>query len=225
METINIHHVGGIGDCGPAEKLKNLECNWIVYDAEGDNLEVTKRDNITYVNKCLGDHNGTTLFYEFVNPSANSIFPSDPSAYNYEWKDGLILSWGKWTKVKNVKEINVNTFDNIQKELNLPDIDVLSMDCQGSEYLIMKGITDWSGILCIILEVRFTRLYTGEAMYPEVLEFLENKGFELAYMGPKSVFNDGEKEFYVHAEPVFIRKECKEKEEKLRSIKSLWDMN
>lgn len=221
METINIHHIGGIGDCGPAEKLQGLNPHWIVYDAKEASLGVTSKPNITYINKCLGDRDGITKFYEFVNPSANSVFPSDSSAKNYEWKAGGISSWGEWTKIEKVSEIPVTKFDTIKNEI--PDIDVLSMDCQGSEYLIMKGISDWDGILCVILEVRFTSLYEGEALYPEVKKFLEDKGFKLVDMGPIYYFNEGDKEFATFAEPVFIKdlKKSNLSESKLNKLKQI----
>lgn len=226
METINIHHIGGIGDCGPAEKLQQLNPRWIIYDAEESSLKVTSKPNMIYVNKCLGDRDGITKFYEFANPSANSVFPSNPKAKNYEWKAGIIPSWGDWTKIKKVSKIPVTKFDTIKYEV--PDIDILSMDCQGSEYLIMKGICDWEGILCVILEVRFKSLYEGETLYPEVLKFLEDKGFRLQEMGPIYKFNEGKKEFDCFAEPIFVKKlsylensNIQNKESKINKLKTI----
>jgi len=205
---INIHHVGGLGDCGPAERFKKLKANWIIYDASEGNLSVEKKENITYINRCLGDKDGEIDFYEFINSSANSIYPSNPDAYDYQWESSNIPVWGKWTQLKKKSKMKVNRFDTLKQELNLPDIDVLSMDCQGSEWNIMHSVSeeDWNNILFVILEVEFAEIYLGQKLYPEVKEFLESKGFELLEMGRIYYFHDEEKEFPCYAEPIFIKK-------------------
>jgi hypothetical protein len=203
-DQIVIHHIGGLWDCGNAEKLEILKPRWYIYDADGSNLEKTKRyKHCEFINKCLGDHNGEIDFHEFENSSANSIYPCDPRANDFIWKQGHIIGWGKWCTIKNKLKIPVVTFDS----LNLP-IDVLSMDAQGSEWHIMHGISNWDDILAVFTEVEFQSLYKGQKLFGDMFNFLTEKGFRMMELGKIGIFNDNAMDaegFCTFAEPIFLK--------------------
>jgi hypothetical protein len=216
-KTINIHHIGGLWDIGEVEKLMSYPYKLFIYDANQDNLTNTKNyPNTEYINKCIGDGSEVT-FYEFKNSSANSIYPSEPRAKEFIWKDGLIDSWGKWCTVVNTSKIKTERLTG--------QIDVLSMDAQASEWNIMQGISNWDDILLVITEVEFQPLYKGQKLFGDMFNFLISKGFRLMDMGQISLFNDNAEDgdgFCTHAEPIFIKDyihvKNKDKLEKLAKI-------
>jgi len=76
MLKIKVHHVGGIGDCGPAEVINMLgeDVEWIIYDADKDSLiDVEKNDKkkCTLINNCIGGKNEKVKFNIFKGNNLN----------------------------------------------------------------------------------------------------------------------------------------------------------
>jgi len=77
--------------------------------------------------------------------------------------------------------VNVTTLDSFAGQEGLDHIDLLSMDCEGSEVLVLKGAekTLQSGSIKIFLEVHRSRLRTLGQSVEQVVKWLERRSFQV----------------------------------------------
>lgn len=184
---IRVHHIGGIGGYGPTEALSKIkEVEWIVYDASPTSLTSSKkktRSSFRFINKCIGRNVKKTNFYEYAAPSASSVYKSSPvaSSYTLMHLDGTAMTWDKHTKVVKSYKMNSYSLDYLEKRKEIPQVDFLSIDAQGSELDIIKGSlnslnTTMMGVLC---ETEFSELYKGQPLYEDTMLYLRQKGFRV----------------------------------------------
>jgi hypothetical protein len=76
--------------------------------------------------------------------------------------------------------LTVGTLDVALQEMGLTGLDFIKLDTQGSELDLLEGAeaTLAGDVFGIEVEVEFTDLYTGQALFPDVHAFLTNHGFE-----------------------------------------------
>ena len=78
-------------------------------------------------------------------------------------------------------EVEVATLDGIFSDIEIKSPSLLKLDVQGYELAVLKGA---AGTLArvdhVLLEISFRPLYEGEAVFSEILKFMESAGFELA---------------------------------------------
>jgi len=208
---INIHHIGGIGDCGPVDNFQYLQgYKWILYDAdEGSLKETTNKPNSVLIRKCIGGTDGKIKFNISTSPSASSVYLLDEKAKKYSFKGDRKI-WGKHAKMINQVELETYKLDTLIANGEIPKIDILSVDAQGFEYEIMQGAKDnFRDILAIVTEVEFTPLYKGQKLFQDTHSLLSNEGFILVsltntqdmYLTEQGA-GDG---FLVVAEPFYLR--------------------
>ena len=78
-------------------------------------------------------------------------------------------------KVKKEITLRTTTVDY----LDIPSFDFIKLDIQGGELNALKGAEkSLKTCLGIELEVEFIELYSGQPLFGEITEFLNNKGFE-----------------------------------------------
>jgi FkbM family methyltransferase len=77
--------------------------------------------------------------------------------------------------------IKVDTLDNCLHQANVPYLDIIKMDTQGSELDILSGAERFlkEGVLAVIAETWFMELYQHQALFSEMDVFLRNRGFVL----------------------------------------------
>jgi FkbM family methyltransferase len=77
--------------------------------------------------------------------------------------------------------VSVNRLDDIIVELHIPYPDFIKMDVQGYELEVLKG-----GVEClkhakaVQCEVSFEEFYKGQALFRDVLDFMDDHGFRLS---------------------------------------------
>jgi FkbM family methyltransferase len=184
---IIVHHVGGIGDFGPVSRLKvfGSDVEWVGYDASEDSIASVKSpsNNLLMVNKCIGKSNGSSTFNIMRESSANSVLPCAPSAENYTWvtlhgrpfvRNGKTMIWGEHTRVVEELNLEINTLDSLVESGEIPQIDVISVDAQGSDYDIMLGASKAfaSSVVAVITEIEFAELYAGQALFCDIQHYL-----------------------------------------------------
>lgn len=224
---IRVHHVGGIGDFGPISHLKIFgdDIEWIGYDASEDSLSALAPmgSRFLLVNKCIGKTNSVGRFNIMKEPSASSVFPCAPSAEKYTWityqwrpfvRNGKTLIWGEHTRV--VKEVTVEfrTLDHLVENGEVPQIDVISMDTQGSDYDILVGASKVlsSSVVCVVGEVMFAELYAGQALFCDIQDHLRKHKFRFCEFLFSQVYNTAPypfelqgKGFFTVGEALFLK--------------------
>jgi len=165
---IKVHHIGGIGRCGPTEVLAAFgkDIKWVIYDADKDALtsldEFPGRD-YSLVNNCIGGANSKGVFNITNEPSASSMLLPSPDAADYTFltRGGDVRIWREHARVVKSFDVEINTLDSLVKNKKLPSVDFLSIDAQGAELDIINGASKMikSSTIGVVCEVAFDQLY------------------------------------------------------------------
>jgi FkbM family methyltransferase len=218
---INVHHIGGIGDCGPIEILDNLNESvlWTYYDAEPEALNSIslKGKNYKLINKCIGGSDSKINFNILANASASSCLLCADSAKDYVVpgydKEGKPHLWGEHTKLIKTIETDANKLDTLINNKTIDKIDLLSIDTQGLDYEILRGVEEnMDSIVSVICEVEFSPLYEGQKLFDDINSYLRKNDFRLCELLNVQHFNytyypycNRGKGFLTVAEAVFLK--------------------
>ena len=220
--TINIHHVGGIGGYGPAEILNRYKNTiWVVYDADKKSLgksDKANKKNYILVNKCIGKKNSTTKFNIMNATSASSTLKSDPKAAKYTVlnSDGTAQIWGVHTKTVKTIKLKTYTLNSLVNSEQVPPIDFLSMDTQGSELDIIEGANEQlkSRVIGVATETDFSSLYNKQPLFADIQNRLKRDNFRFCQIYNFQFFNSAtySKEllgvgFLTVGESIFLKEE------------------
>lgn len=185
---IKVHHIGGIGDCGPTEAIAMLngDVEWIVYDADKNalsNVTNSQNKNYTLINKCIGANNTKSKFHIMVGKSASSLYRPEPASLKYTLygrKDHAQI-WGEHTRITESVDVDTNTLDSIIENNEAPLIDFLSVDAQGADLDIIEGASNSlrNQIIGVLCEVEFTEIYEKQPLFGDIQKRLKKEGFRL----------------------------------------------
>ena len=109
--------------------LDYTESKIIIYEASKSNfnkLLKSTNNRIKLINKAISNFIGYQQFYDYETPSSNSLYDRT--------KEGK--------KITETYKVNVINIEEVFKENNLNKIDVLLLNCEGSEREILKDILD-----------------------------------------------------------------------------------
>lgn len=185
---IHVHHIGGIGDCGPTEAIRMLgdDVEWTVYDADEGALSKmggTLGKNISLVNKCIGGANTKKRFNIMRGQSASSLLTCSPEAKSYTLITGSNKAqiWGIHTQVTKSIEMELVTIDSLAGGGKIGGVDFLSIDAQGAELDIINGASKLlhDNIVGVLCETAFSEIYSGQPLFCDIQERLKNDGFRL----------------------------------------------
>jgi FkbM family methyltransferase len=161
----------------PNAKIYAFECNPNTLELCENNIK-PYRDRITLIKGAVCDYDGYITFYPINqqktittwrdgNPGASSIFKSN----------------GNYTVEKYFQDeikTNCHRLDTIMKTYNIPTVDIIWMDVQGSELLVLKGLGDYiNGVRYIYTEVTHKEMYSGQVMFKELNDFIISNDFEI----------------------------------------------
>ena len=160
----------------PNAKIYSFECNPNTLDLCEYNIKPYS-DRITLIKGAVCDYDGDITFFPINqyktittwrdgNPGASSIFKSN-GKYDVE------------TYVQDEIRTNCHRLDTIMKQYNIPSVDIMWMDVQGSELLVLKGLgTHINDVKYIYTEVTYKEMYSGQVMYEELNDFIISNKFE-----------------------------------------------
>jgi FkbM family methyltransferase len=142
-------------------------------------LQAEKSEHTTYFPLALGKP-GPAVFNLHHIASLSSVLKFHRASAEF-------LGKKKWVS-RPLTEIpmQLSALDDLP---NVPDLDILKMDVQGAEIDILRGATrKLSKAILIVPEIRFHRMYEGEAMFGELDSELRRQGFVLhKFMFTKSL--------------------------------------
>lgn len=161
----------------PNAKIYAFECNPNTIEICKKNIE-NYLDRITLIEGAVCDYDGTITFYPIDqektitswtdgNPGASSIFKSNG---NYDVE----------TYIQYETDVSCHRLDSIMKKYNIPHVDIIWMDLQGAELLALKGLNEHIKTLkYLYTEVSHKEIYTGQAMFNHVHDFMIENNFIL----------------------------------------------
>ena len=126
-----------------------------------------------FVPVALGPAAGLATLYMTKDPGGYSVLPSSADAVEHH--PGL-----EGGRVEDTMVISVTTLDEWCRDSNVPRVDVMKLDTQGSELGILQGAAEaLTGVRAIEVEVQFNELYEGVPLFGDVDRFLRSHGFVL----------------------------------------------
>jgi FkbM family methyltransferase len=166
-------------DCGAAwgewcGVMKPLfpECTMIGIDANKWTPENIPGTDITEITVLSDEYNKEMVFYRKKEHVEGGTFCTGDSLF--------IEDTQHYKEHNTIKDtVRTETLKSILEKHNLPKIDLLKMDTQGSEILIMKGLGELlKEIEFIELETSLVEYNKGGCSFYDVIEFLK-EDFEL----------------------------------------------
>lgn len=129
--------------------------------------------HVTYLPFALGDKNERRrLIHTFMPACSSFLEPNFELLENYPARKAF--------EVVGESEAEVRTLDHLVNSGVLPKPHILKIDTQGFELPILKGSeSTLANVVCIQLETHLKPMYKTQALFPEILEFLEKHGFIL----------------------------------------------
>jgi len=168
-----------------AERLTAAFPQALIYSFEPDPASFAKLraladsvGRIHAINAAVGDTDGHAAFYVNRFDETSSLLKAAPGASQYLLDaSGLTLH----------SEISVPVFslDRFCEEHGITRIDLLKLDAQGYEMRILDGAWALVGRLAIpliYLEVSFVRIYEGQPLFPEIYQYLFERGYRLVWL-------------------------------------------
>jgi len=90
--------------------------------------------------------------------------------------DGCHSLLREWNPKGKTVEVNVISLDQFIKEKKIREIDLLKIDCEGTELEVLQSVKNFAKIKNIVLEA-FSG--TDENYVSKIISFLEKKGFKI----------------------------------------------
>lgn len=153
-------------------KEKYKKSKMIIYEASKKNFSELKNNvsnyDITIHNKGISDKKEIKTFYEFNSPSSNSVFNR------------------KNRKLTNLTKVEFITIYDLLDDNNINYIDVLFMNCEGSELFILDYILENKEIQTKIkqISISFHPQIYGEQKIKEIKTKINENGY-LSYTNNK----------------------------------------
>jgi hypothetical protein len=106
-------------------------------------------------------------------------------------------------RVVDTTNVQLRRADSLWRDRDLPAPDFLSIDVQGFEREVLEGFGQLlNTVLAVESEVHLKEFYRGETLFPDMLQFMEKRGFYLRHIQPQGPF-EGE---LVEANAFWVRR-------------------
>lgn len=136
-------------------------------------LNKTARPGLEYHAVALAGAEERRKFFETRHPMCSSLYEPDGSFL--AMYHGLDVA-----SLNRVHELETVRLDTFAAERNMTDFDFLKIDVQGAELDVFRGaVNSLKGIVALISEVEFARIYRDQPLFGDVCEFLS--GHDIAF--------------------------------------------
>jgi FkbM family methyltransferase len=124
--------------------------------------------NFKLFNLAIGDCPGNLeMYHNNFSPSSSILKCSELHKETFPF-----------SAVEQLEKIEINTLDEIFKDIELEDDILLKIDVQGYENKVLKGAENiLSLVKVVIVETSFRELYEGQVLFADIYEFLSKQGF------------------------------------------------
>lgn len=196
--------VGAKGGSRLFPQLKN-NIHYIGFEPNADEHKQLKTKHSGYYNQetflpfALDKQASEKLFHLTRNSSFSSFLKLDEVVFNQHY--GLMHATHEWKAgfdIIDSKKVKTSTLNKVATDLNLPQIDFLKLDTQGTELDILKGgenLLSQQKIGIIFCEVEMVRIYKNQPIFFEIQQYLNQFNYVLVdcLHYPESRFFKGKK--------------------------------
>jgi FkbM family methyltransferase len=160
---------------------------------ESIKAQTSHLQNYILIEKAVSDYNGRTTFNVSGQGDwgCSSLLESSPLAKT---------NWGDRTDIftTHTIEVDVIRLDTFIEEHNIPHIDYLHVDTQGSDLAVLKSLGNYINIVkqgVVEAANKMDILYKNQNTKEETIEFLEKAGFEILHIESNDI-QDNEVNIY-----------------------------
>jgi FkbM family methyltransferase len=137
-----------------------------------------RTERVQPVNAAVSDRDGQATFFVNRFNQTSSLLKAAPDAAQYLVdRTGLTLA--------SQIDVRVVTLDRFCAEHQIERIDLLKVDAQGSELRVLNGarqMIDRVAVPVILLEVCFVRIYEDQPLFPELYQYVFDRGYRLVWL-------------------------------------------
>ena len=165
-----------------------------------------KQQNIACHQFAVGDCEKTVSIYETSSSGNSSV--SKPTSYV---RDSLDEKMADSVRIVDTHLVSQITIDSFCARNQIPYIDILKMDIQGSELNALRGastLLDAQNIRMIYCEVLFSDLYENQCYFHELTSFLHDKNYRIFDIITMVYSGDGK---LYYGDAIFLNKELNDK--------------
>jgi len=149
------------------------------FEPQLDQLNIQKKNlgkkNIKYFNNALGNKNKKIKFFITKRKDSSSLLHPHLNLQSY--------------KIINVKQIFINSLDNILKKKNIKKPIILKIDTQGYELEVLKGSKNiLAQVDYILCEVSYLNAYKKQVKANNLINYLKKKSFKVTLRLNKSLY-------------------------------------
>lgn len=187
MSQIKVSHIGarnGEYNFPFNQKFKN-EINVYLYEADEKSIdEIIKVNENKYktkvINKFIGEDNEKLEFNINSMPhNSSSLETNIDNNYCIYHGNKDITAKEAFDTIEKIK-LNSYSLSSLIEEKEIDPIDFLSIDTQGTEINILKGLNNKiDDVLCVATEINFIDLYKNQTNSYDLIKFMRDHGFYL----------------------------------------------
>jgi FkbM family methyltransferase len=133
---------------------------------------------VSTINAAVGEREGDATFYVNEFRQTNSLLKAVDNA-------GQFLVGSHGLDVRSEVRVRVITLDRYCTDHRIERIDLLKLDTQGYELKVLdgaSGLLERQAVPLIYLEVGFVPLYQDQPMFPQVYQYLYDRGYRLVWL-------------------------------------------
>lgn len=130
------------------------------------NIEANRLRNVVVVPKGLWSKRCVKKFYLDYWPGLHSLFENRPGSPLRRKLQG-----------RSSAEIEVDTLDNILRDLKIKHVDLMKMDIEGAEIEALKGAESILNMENLKLVIEAFHEVNGQPTYKVIIPFLQKRGF------------------------------------------------
>ena len=178
---VDIGAAGGLSE-GWRLLARDGLCRAFGIDPDTSFADGGQRDGTMYIEAAVGDRPETMELNVTLYPECSSVLTPNASVL----KD---YPARRLFEVVRRMPIKLTTVDEMRRSGALPDVDYLKIDVQGLELRVLRGARETlPQTTGIELEAHFRPLYVGQALLPEIVQYLRDQGFVLRDLRPQGPF-------------------------------------
>lgn len=154
------------------------------------------RPDVHVVAAALGESSGKATFNINVSRPTNSLLPA---------ADNLQADIQGLCQVVEQVEVEVMSVDAYCEARGIRQVDILKLDLQGYDYKALLGAkATLREVKVVLVEVLFAEIYKGCHLFPDILGFMSDCGFNLYTL---CGIHYGKNDELLWADAIFVRRE------------------
>lgn len=159
-------------------------------------LKYSDDANVKITQAALGERTGKAVFNINASRPTNSLLKAAA---------GIEKDLAELCKTMQSIEVSITSIDDYCETLGLSHVDIIKLDLQGYDYFALLGASKvLEQVQIVLVEVLFSELYDGCRQFPDILFFMQKRGFRLFTL---SGIHYGSSDELLWADAIFVKEQ------------------